>query len=121
MVEGISVDGPHRDGPNLKFIVRSENRDFDCINLNGVSGSGEVLKNEGSKDPSIVKSSNLYKNSDILYFDNRQYADLKNIYREDVTLNIDKNYKYVMFPIFNCKSFKYNIAQYVYIYTFPSI
>lgn len=119
--DGIYVSGPYRDGSKFKIVVSSKNQDFDCINLNGINGSGEFLKSKGSKGPSISKSTEFFRKSDIAFYDNNSVERLVNIYRNSEEIFFDRNYNYIMMPIFNCKKFTENTPQYVYIYTLPSL
>lgn len=121
MVDGIYVNGPYREGTKSKLVVRSRNPNFDCINLNGVNGSGEVLRNDGGDTPSLVKSGESYRRADILYSDNNPVEKLANIYNRSEAIIVDIKFRYVMFPIFNCKKFAENVPQHVYIYTLPSL
>jgi hypothetical protein len=119
--DGIYITEPHRDGSKLKFVIRSQNQNFDCINLNGINGSGEILINNGSKRPSLIMSAETFRRSDITAYDNNPISRIAKIYGKSQEVIIDDGYKYIMMPVFNCKKFNDNTPQHVYVYTFPSI
>lgn len=114
--DGIYIKTVIKDKNNIDIYIKSENNNYDCININGISGSGEKLY--GEKHASLVKSEHNYGRSDILSFDNRP---TEKILRIRNTYNIVKlrseYYNFIMFPIFSCEKFKENVQHQVYIYT----
>lgn len=112
--DGIQIKSPIRGDGGTYFYIKSDNAEYDCINLNGINGEGEDLKGDDQEHLSLSDSE--YGKSDIIYYDNKPNENLLNITGSFKKIDLSENYKFAMFVIFNCKKFQENKQQRVYIY-----
>ena len=117
--DGIYIRKTVKDRKYVSISIRSENVEYDCINISGITGDNEDLV--GNIDNDIInKSERKYSSSEITMFDNKPEPKIMNLDSsfKKIEFNFSK-YNYVMFPIFNCENFRKNLDQIVYIYTDP--
>ncbi|MFC4290805.1 hypothetical protein ACFOWX_00045 [Sphingorhabdus arenilitoris] len=121
-IDGITVRGPYI-GTNIELFVKSENPEYDCINIDAISGLYEDFYLEGNNKnksknyfPYLKKSDHKISNFDIDNYNNNSSYKAVNIYNYEYKLSLDIDHKFVSFAIFSCDLYSKNKSQHVYHY-----
>lgn len=128
---GITVRGPFFKDDTVELQISSTNPEFDCLNLNGIFGSGprdeiEELAPEGTQITTLPKIEYpILFGGDALYSTNA----IKGYARDgpDVALfelepgfkkvTLSNEYKFASFAVFNCEKFRQSRPMKVYHYS----